>query len=128
MTRIKNGAVIPTKALQFVEQTLLTDPENRTVEVVSNAGTAGKVYITLMGGEGAETPTRKELLAFEEAIENIAEIASNLKEDYTTGNLDAEAEVIAAINATNAKVNAALDAINALTVALTTAGFMAAAE
>jgi hypothetical protein len=38
-------------------------------------------------------------------------LAADLKENYTTGELDSEAEVIAAVNATNAKIN---DLIGAL--------------
>ena len=135
MTRIKNGAVIPTKALQFEEQALLTEPENRTLEVISNSGTAGKAYITLMAGEDNETPTRKEIVLTEATqvpvildnlIPNIAAVAANLKADYTTGDLSDEAEIIAAVNATNIKVNAIATALNTLTAALVTAGIMAA--
>ena len=33
---------------------------------------------------------------------------ADAKVDYTTGNLDAEAEIIAAVNATNGKINSIL--------------------
>ena len=133
MTRIKNGAVVPTRKLQFAAQALLTDPENRTLEVVSNEGVAGKAYITVMGGEGSDTPTRKEIVLAEatqvpvildELIPNIAAVAANLKADYTTGDLSDEAEIIAAVNATNTKANAIATALNTLTAALVTAGIM----
>lgn len=133
MTRIKNGAVVPTRKLQFTAQALLTDPENGTLEVVSNEGVAGKAYITVMGGEGSDTPTRKEIVLVEatqvpvildELIPNIAAVAANLKADYATGDLSDEAEIIAAVNATNTKVNAIATALNTLTAALVTAGVM----
>ena len=38
-------------------------------------------------------------------------LAADLKENYTTGELDSEAEVIAAVNATNAKINDLITAI-----------------
>lgn len=134
MTRIKNGAVVPTRKLQFAAQALLTDPENRTLEVVSNEGVAGKAYLTVMAGAGSVTPTRKEIVLAEatqvpvildELIPNIAAVAANLKADYTTGDLSDEAEIIAAVNATNTKVNAIATALNTLTAALVTAGIMA---
>lgn len=133
MTRIKNGVVVPTRKLQFAAQALLTDPENRTLEVVSNEGVAGKAYITVMGGEGSDTPTRKEIVLAEatqvpvildELIPNIAAVTANLKADYATGDLSDEAEIIAAVNATNTKVNAIATALNTLTAALVTAGIM----
>ena len=136
MTRIKNGAVIPTKAPQLVEQALLTDPENRTIEVASVAGTKGKMYVTLMGGEGNAEAVRETVMTLAEAIDNIADVAvtaSTLKVNYTTGDLDAEAEVIAAFNTTNAAINTATgklkdvaDALAELTAALIANGFMAA--
>lgn len=36
---------------------------------------------------------------------------ANAKVDYTTGDLDAEAEIIAAVNATNGKINSILAAL-----------------
>jgi len=122
MTRVKNGAVIPTRKLQFVAQALLTDPENRTLEVVSNEGAAGKAYITVMAGEGFDTPTRKEIvlaeatqfpIVLDELIPNIAPLKAN----YATTELSDEAEIIAAVNATNTK-------FNTLIAALITAGIM----
>ena len=133
MTRIKNGAVIPTRKLQFTAQALLTDPENRTLEVVSNEGVAGKAYITVMGGEGFDTPTRKEIVLagaaqvpviLDELIPNIAAVTADLKVNYATTELSDEAEIIAAVNATNTKVNAIATALNTLTAALVTAGIM----
>ena len=136
MTRIKNGAVIPTKAPQLVEQALLTDPENRTIEIASNAGTKGKMFVSLMGGEGNAEVVRETVMTLAEAIDNIADVAvtaSTLKVNYTTGDLDAEAEVIAAFNTTNAAINTATgklkdvaDALAELTAALIANGFMAA--
>ena len=136
MTRIKNGAVIPTKAPQLVEQALLTDPENRTIEMASAAGTKGKMYVSLMGGEGNAEVVRETVMTLAEAIDNIADVAvtaSTLKTNYTTGDLDAEAEVIAAFNTTNAAINTATgklkdvaDALAELTAALIANGFMAA--
>ena len=136
MTRIKNGAVIPTKAPQLVEQALLTDPENRTIEIASVAGTKGKMFVSLMGGEGNAEVVRETVMTLAEAIDNIADVAvtaSTLKVNYTTGDLDAEAEVIAALNATNAAINTATgklkdvaDALAELTAALIANGFMAA--
>ena len=138
MTRIKNGAVIPTKAPQLVEQTLLTDPENRTIEIASVAGTKGKMFVSLMGGEGNAEVVRETVMTLAEAIDNVADVvvtASTLKTDYTTGDLDAEAEVIAAVNATNTAINTATsklkdvaDALAELTASLIANGFMAAAE
>ena len=138
MTRIKNGAVIPTKALQLAPQALLTDPENRTIEIASNAGTKGKMFVSLMGGEGNAEVVRETVMTLAEELENIADVAvtaSTLKVNYTTGDLDAEAEVIAAFNTTNAAINAATgklkdvaDALAELTAALIANGFMAAAE
>lgn len=122
MTRIKNGAVIPTRKLQFTAQALLTDPENRTLEVVSNEGAAGKAYMTVMDGEGFDTPTRKEIVLagatqipviLEDLIPNIAPLKAN----YATTELSDEAEIIAAVNATNTK-------FNTLIAALITAGIM----
>ena len=122
MTRIKNGAVIPTRKLQFAAQALLTDPENRTLEVVSDEGAAGKAYMTVMGGEGSDTPTRKETVLagatqipviLDELIPNIAPLKAN----YATTELSDEAEIIAAVNATNTK-------FNTLIAALITAGIM----
>lgn len=40
-----------------------------------------------------------------------ASTITDAKTDYTTGNLDAESEVIAAVNATNTKLNAVIAAL-----------------
>jgi hypothetical protein len=117
MTRVKNGAVIPTRKLQFVAQELLEDPENMTLEVVSVKGAKGKAFVTLMDGEGYDTPTRKEVLTLAAPIDNIAA----LKADYATGGLDSEAKIITALNATNTK-------FNTLIAALIAEGFMASAD
>jgi len=53
-----------------------------------------------------------------------ADLASSLEEAYTTGELDAEAEIIAAINATNAAVNALETSVNAIKAALIGIGAM----
>ena len=41
---------------------------------------------------------------------------SALKVDYTTGNLDTEAEIIAAINATNTRINLIMSALEGIGV------------
>lgn len=41
---------------------------------------------------------------------------ADAKTDYTTGDLDTEAEIIAAINATNTKINSILSALEAIGV------------
>lgn len=135
MSRIKNGLLTIVKALKFEKQTLLEIPENRVMEVISNEGTAGKAYITVMAGVGNAVPTRKEIplagatqipIILDERIANIAAVAANLKTDYAAGDLDTEAEILVATNATNTKVNAIATALNTLTAALVTAGIMAA--
>lgn len=45
-----------------------------------------------------------------------ASAIADAKVDYTTGDLDAEAEIIAAINATNTTLNAVIAAINSIGV------------
>lgn len=134
MSRIKNGILTIVKALKFEKQTLLEVPENRVMEVISNEGTAGKAYITVMAGEGNAVPTRKEIplaeatqipVILDELIANIAAVAADLKDDYTAGEL--ETALLAATNATNTKVNAIATALNTLTAALVTAGIMATA-
>lgn len=136
MSRIKNGVLTIVKALKFEEQTLLEIPENRVMEVISNEGTAGKAYITVMAGEGNAVPTRKEIplagetqfpIILDELIANIAAVAADLKVNYATGELDTEAKILVATNATNTKVNAIATALNTLTAALVTAGIMAKA-
>lgn len=42
------------------------------------------------------------------------DVTADLKTDYVTPQLDTEAEIIAAFNATNAKINALANAVNAI--------------
>lgn len=42
------------------------------------------------------------------------DVAADLKTDYVTPQLDTEAEIIAAFNTTNAKINALANAVNAI--------------
>lgn len=126
MSRIKNGILQVIKALKFEEQALLTLPENRVMEVISNEGTAGKAYLTVMTGAGSAVPTRKEILlvgegqfpiVLDELIANVADA----KEDYAAGDVGTAADIATALNAITVKVNLIKDA-------LVTAGIMAEAE
>ena len=121
--RIKNGILQIVKALKFEKQTLLTTPENRVMEVVSNAGTAGKAYLTVMAGAGNAVPTRKEIvlvgagqipIVLDALIANVADA----KEDYAAGDVGTAADIAIALNAITVKVNLIKDA-------LVTAGIMA---
>ena len=126
MSRIKNGILQIVKALKFEKQELLTIPENRVMEVVSNEGSAGKAYLTVMAGAGNAVPTRKEILlvgewqfpiVLDELIANVADA----KEDYAAGDVGTAADIATALNAITVKVNLIKDA-------LVTAGIMAEAE
>lgn len=55
----------------------------------------------------------------------IADITANLNEAYATPGLDTEAEVIAAFNTTNAKVNALITAFNTVLARLEAIGINA---
>ena len=121
--RIKNGILQIVKALKFEKQTLLTTPENRVMEVVSNAGTAGKAYLTVMAGAGNAVPTRKEIvlvgagqipIVLDALIANVADA----KEDYAAGDVGTAADIAIALNAITVKVNLIKDT-------LVTAGIMA---
>ena len=123
MSRIKNGILQVVKALKFEEQALLTLPENRVMEVISNEGTAGKAYLTVMAGAGNAVPTRKEILlvgagqvpiVLDALIANVADA----KEDYAAGDVGTAADIAIALNAITVKVNLIKDA-------LVTAGIMA---
>ena len=123
MSRIKNGILQIVKALKFEEQALLTLPENRVMEVISNEGTAGKAYLTVMAGAGNAVPTRKEILlvgagqvpiVLDALIANVADA----KEDYAAGDVGTAADIAIALNAITVKVNLIKDA-------LVTAGIMA---
>ena len=124
--RVKNGILQIVKALKFEKQTLLTIPENRVMEVISNEGTAGKAYLTVMAGAGNAVPTRKEILlvgagqvpiVLDELIANVADA----KEDYAAGDVGTAADIAIALNAITVKLNLIKDA-------LVTAGIMAEAE
>ena len=124
--RIKNGILQIVKALKFEKQTLLAIPENRVMEVISNEGTAGKAYLTVMAGAGNAVPTRKEILlvgagqvpiVLDALIANVADA----KEDYAAGDVGTAADIAIALNAITVKVNLIKDA-------LVTAGIMAEAE
>ena len=122
-TRIKNGLLQIVKALKFEKQTLLATPENRVMEVISNEGTAGKAYLTVMGGAGNAVPTRKEIvlvgatqipIVLNGLIANVADA----KEDYAAGDVGTAADIAIALNAITVKINLIKDA-------LITAGIMA---
>ena len=122
-TRIKNGLLQIVKALKFEKQTLLTTPENRVMEVISNEGTAGKAYLTVMAGAGNAVATRKEIvlkgatqipIILDGLIANVADA----KEDYAAGDVGTAADIAIALNAITVKINLIKDA-------LITAGIMA---
>ena len=122
-TRIKNGLLQIVKALKFEKQTLLAIPENRVMEVISNEGTAGKAYLTVMAGAGNAVATRKEIvlkgatqipIILDGLIANVADA----KEDYAAGDVGTAADIAIALNAITVKVNLIKDA-------LITAGIMA---
>ena len=122
-TRIKNGLLQIVKALKFEKQTLLTTPENRVMEVISNEGTAGKAYLTVMAGAGNAVATRKEIvlkgatqipIILNGLIANVADA----KEDYAAGDVGTAADIAIALNAITVKINLIKDA-------LITAGIMA---
>lgn len=136
MSRIKNGILQIVKALKFEKQTLLATPENRVLEVISNEGTAGKAYLTVMAGEGNAVATRKEIvlvgagqipvilddatqipIVLDALIANVADA----KEDYAAGDVGTAADIAIALNAITVKLNLIKDA-------LVTAGIMAEAE
>ena len=122
MSRIKNGILTVVKALKFEKQTLLATPENRVMEVISNEGTAGKAYITVMAGEGNAVPTRKEIplagatqipIILDELVANVADA----KEDYAAGDTGSAAAIATCLNQVTVTVNLIKDA-------LVTAGIM----
>ena len=122
-TRIKNSLLQIVKALKFEKQTLLTTPENRVMEVISNEGTAGKAYLTVMAGAGNAVATRKEIvlkgatqipIILDGLIANVADA----KEDYAAGDVGTAADIAIALNAITVKINLIKDA-------LITAGIMA---
>lgn len=122
-TRIKNGLLQIVKALKFEKQTLLAIPENRVMEVISNEGTAGKAYLTVMAGAGNAVATRKEIvlkgatqipIILNGLIANVADA----KEDYAAGDVGTAADIAIALNAITVKINLIKDA-------LITAGIMA---
>lgn len=122
-TRIKNGLLQIVKALKFEKQTLLATPENRVMEVISNEGTAGKAYLTVMAGAGNAVATRKEIvlkgatqipIILDGLIANVADA----KEDYAAGDVGTAADIAIALNAITVKINLIKDA-------LITAGIMA---
>ena len=122
-TRIKNGLLQIVKALKFEKQTLLATPENRVMEVISNEGTAGKAYLTVMAGAGNAVATRKEIvlkgatqipIILNGLIANVADA----KEDYAAGDVGTAADIAIALNAITVKINLIKDA-------LITAGIMA---
>lgn len=45
-------------------------------------------------------------------VSDLTSVDTDLKEDYATGDLDSEAEIIAALNATNARINEIVEALN----------------
>ena len=121
--RIKNGLLQIVKALKFEKQTLLAIPENRVMEVISNEGTAGKAYLTVMAGAGNAVATRKEIvlkgatqipIILNGLIANVADA----KEDYAAGDVGTAADIAIALNAITVKINLIKDA-------LITAGIMA---
>jgi hypothetical protein len=46
--------------------------------------------------------------------ESVVNLATNLKTDYVAGDLDTEAEIIVAVNATNSRVNEIAVSLNAV--------------
>ena len=58
------------------------------------------------------------------AAAHIAATGTNLKINYTTGELDAEAEVIAAVNAINTRVNQVSADLGSVLIALENAGIL----
>ena len=123
MSRIKNGILQIVKALKFEKQALLTIPENRVMEVISNEGTAGKAYLTVMAGAGNAVPTRKEIVLKEAAqtviiLDALIANVADAKEDYAAGDVGTAADIAIALNAITVKVNLIKDA-------LVTAGIMA---
>lgn len=56
---------------------------------------------------------------------HIVDAATNLKTDYTTLDLDTEAEIIAALNTTNTRINAIATTLNTVLARLETFGFHA---
>ena len=126
MSRIKNGILQIVKALKFEKQTLLAIPENRVLEVISNEGTAGKAYLTVMAGEGNAVATRKEIVLKEAAqtviiLDALIANVADAKEDYAAGDVGTAADIAIALNAITVKLNLIKDA-------LVTAGIMAEAE
>ena len=123
MSRIKNGILQIVKALKFEKQTLLAIPENRVMEVISNEGTAGKAYLTVMAGVGSAVPTRKEIVLKDAAqtviiLDQLIANVADAKEDYAAGDVGTAADIAIALNAITVKVNLIKDA-------LVTAGIMA---
>lgn len=73
---------------------------------MSDATVQAKVYMK-QGGDELVVKSGGKITADETQASHIADA----KTDYTTGDLDTEAEIIAAINAANTKLNAALAAL-----------------
>lgn len=51
-------------------------------------------------------------------VSDLTAVDTDLKEDYATGELDSEAEIIAALNATNARINEIAEALNQVIVSV----------
>ena len=123
MSRTKNGILQVVKALKFEKQELLTDPENRVMEVISNEGTAGKAYLTVMAGAGNAVATRKEIVLkgatqIPVILDGLIANVADAKEDYAAGDVGTAADIAIALNAITVKINLIKDA-------LITAGIMA---
>lgn len=96
--------------------------------VRNTSGTELKIYDTdgvLYQGGVAITSTSAELNKLDGAGAVVASgtQASNIvpaKADYTAGNLDTEAEIITAFNATNGKINALIAALEAFGISSAT--------
>lgn len=73
---------------------------------MSDATVAAKVYMK-QGGDELVVKTGGKITADGTQASHIVDA----KADYTTGDLDTEAEIIAALNAANAKLNSVLAAL-----------------
>ncbi len=79
---------------------------------MSDATVQAKVYMK-QGGDELVVKSGGKITADGTQASNIVDA----KTDYTTGDLDAEAEVIAAINTTNTKLNAIIAALEGVGIA-----------
>jgi hypothetical protein len=114
-------ATAETAPIKLTSGTLMTNPEAGAIEFLTDT-----FYATITTGparKGIVTDNGTRLTSgyipcatTNGRLQNLTPQAhiADLKEDYTTGDLDTEAEIIAAINATNEKFNVILVKLEAL--------------